>query len=208
MILLMTEKTCRWIIIIIATIFAISINFGFNHLAIFVLHVPLFLDTIGTVALTFLFGWIPGLVCAFATTLLDSIIGCYFLQLPTLYVICSFFAVFISYKFKRFIFNSEINFVRICYLFILAMIMCVVISILGGIIDSLCVTYSKYKSTYPVASDFFKPNFIKLGLSQLGTNIVSRFPINIIDRLLTCYISYGLSLLGCLVLKQEKNSDC
>lgn len=204
----MNEKIRRWLIIIISTILSIVINFGFNHLAIFILHVPLFLDTVGTVTLTFFCGWIPGLVCAFATTLLDSIIGGYFLQLPTLYVICSFFAVFISYKFKRNIFNTNMIIVRICYLFILAMIMCVVISILGGIIDSICITYSNYKSTYPVASDFFKPNFIKLGLSQLGTNIVSRFPINIVDRLFTCFISYGLSLLFSLLVKQDNKGNC
>jgi len=204
----MNEKIRRWLIIIISTILGIVINFGFNHLAIFILHVPLFLDTVGTVTLTFFCGWIPGLVCAFATTLLDSITGGYFLQLPTLYVICSFFAVFISYKFKRNIFNTDMIIVRICYLFILAMIMCVVISILGGIIDSICITYSNYKSTYPVASDFFKPNFIKLGLSQLGTNIVSRFPINIVDRLLTCFISYGLSLLFSLLVKQDNKGNC
>lgn len=204
----MNEKIRRWLIIIISTILGIVINFGFNHLAIFILHVPLFLDTVGTVTLTFFCGWIPGLVCAFATTLLDSITGGYFLQLPTLYVICSFFAVFISYKFKRNIFNTDMKIVRICYLFILAMIMCVVISILGGIIDSICITYSNYKSTYPVASDFFKPNFIKLGLSQLGTNIVSRFPINIVDRLLTCFISYGLSLLFSLLVKQDNKGNC
>ena len=204
----MNEKIRRWLIIIISTILSIVINIGFNHLAIFILHVPLFLDTVGTVTLTFFCGWIPGLVCAFATTLLDSIIGGYFLQLPTLYVICSFSAVFISYKFKRNIFNTNMIIVRICYLFILAMIMCVVISILGGIIDSICITYSNYKSTYPVASDFFKPNFIKLGLSQLGTNIVSRFPINIVDRLFTCFISYGLSLLFSLLVKQDKKGNC
>lgn len=204
----MNETIRRWLIIIISTILGIVINFGFNHLAIFILHVPLFLDTVGTVTLTFFCGWIPGLVCAFATTLLDSITGGYFLQLPTLYVICSFFAVFISYKFKRNIFNTDMIIVRICYLFILAMIMCVVISILGGIIDSICITYSNYKSTYPVASDFFKPNFIKLGLSQLGTNIVSRFPINIVDRLLTCFISYGLSLLFSLLVKQDNKGNC
>lgn len=204
----MNEKIRRWLIIIISTILSIVINIGFNHLAIFILHVPLFLDTVGTVTLTFFCGWIPGLVCAFATTLLDSIIGGYFLQLPTLYVICSFFAVFISYKFKRNIFNTNMIIVRICYLFILAMIMCVVISILGGIIDSICITYSNYKSTYPIASDFFKPNFIKLGLSQLGTNIVSRFPINIVDRLFTCFISYGLSLLFSLLVKQDNKGNC
>lgn len=204
----MNEKIRRWLIIIISTILSIVINIGFNHLTIFILHVPLFLDTVGTVTLTFFCGWIPGLVCAFATTLLDSIIGGYFLQLPTLYVICSFFAVFISYKFKRNIFNTNMIIVRICYLFILAMIMCVVISILGGIIDSFCITYSNYKSTYPVASDFFKPNFIKLGLSQLGTNIVSRFPINIVDRLFTCFISYGLSLLFSLLVKQDNKGNC
>ena len=204
----MNEKIRRWLIIIISTILSIVINIGFNHLAIFILHVPLFLDTVGTVTLTFFFCFLPGLVCAFATTLLDSIIGGYFLQLPTLYVICSFSAVFISYKFKRNIFNTNMIIVRICYLFILAMIMCVVISILGGIIDSICITYSNYKSTYPVASDFFKPNFIKLGLSQLGTNIVSRFPINIVDRLFTCFISYGLSLLFSLLVKQDNKGNC
>lgn len=203
----MTEKTYRWTFIIIATIAGIFINFGFNHLAIYILHVPLFLDTIGTVTLTFLCGWIPGLVCALATTLIDSILSGFFLQLPTLYVICAFFAVFISYKFKRYISNTDMVIVRICYLFILAMIMCVAISVLGGIIDTICTTYSDFQSTYPVASDFFKANFIKLGLSQLSTNIISRFPINIIDRLLTSFISYALTIFVCSFEKNKKEEE-
>ena len=79
---------------------------------------------------------------------------------------------------------------------LISMAMCIVISILGGIIDSICMTYSDYKSNTPVASDFFKPNFIKLGLSKLGTNIISRFPINIIDRLVTAVVAYYLAVLG------------
>ena len=203
----MIGKTHRWTFIIIATLVGIIINFGFNHIAIYILHVPLFLDTIGTVTITFLCGWVPGLVCALATTIIDSIISGYFLQLPILYVICSFFAVFISYKFKRYIFNTDMIIVRICYLFILAIVMCVVISILGGIIDSLCITFSDFKSTYPVASDFFKPNFIKLGLSQLSTNIISRFPINIIDRLLTSFISYALTIFVCSFDKNKNKEE-
>lgn len=191
----MNVKDCHWLSVLIVTVFCIVINFGFNHLAAFILHVPLFLDTIGTVTLTFLFGIVPGLICALATTVIDSLIGGYFMQLPTLYVICSFSAVFICNAFKNRIFDSDLLIVRLCYLFILSMAMCIVISILGGIIDSICMTFSDYKSNYPVASDFFKPNFIKLGLNKLGTNIISRFPINIIDRLVTSVVAYYLAVL-------------
>ena len=191
----MNVKECRWFSVLLATLFCIVINFGFNHLSTFILHVPLFLDTIGTVALTFICGWLPGLFCALATTVIDSLLGGYFLGLPTLYVICSFSAVFICHAFKERIFSSDLLIVRLCYLFILSMAMCVVISILGGVIDTICMTYSDYKSNYPVASDFFKPNFIKLGLSMLGTNIISRFPINIVDRFITSIIAYNLTVL-------------
>ncbi|MBO4728502.1 MAG: hypothetical protein J5631_08800 [Spirochaetaceae bacterium] len=199
----MNETHRRYIIISISTILCIVINFGFNHLAVFILHVPLFLDTIGTVTVTFLFGWIPGLICALATTTIESIICDYFLQLPMLYVICSFSAVLICQIFKNFIFNTDIIIVRISYLFILSIAMCIIISVLGGIIDTICVTYSNYKSYYPVASDFFKPNFIKLGLSQLGTNIISRFPINIVDRLITSFIAYILAVCYKKISKQS-----
>ena len=192
----MKIKDCHWLFVLIATLLCIVINFGFNHLSTFILHIPLFLDTIGTVTLTFLYGIVPGLICALATTITDSLIGGYFMQLPTLYVICSFSAVFICHAFKARIFDSDLLIVRLSYLFILSMAMCIVISILGGIIDSICMTYSDYKSNTPVASDFFKPNFIKLGLSKLGTNIISRFPINIIDRLVTAVVAYYLAVLG------------
>ena len=183
----------KWYIVLIATIICIAINFLFIIL-LYLLHIPLWLDTVGTVAVTFLFGWIPGLVCAFSTTLLDSIIGNYFLQLPMLYVLCSFSAVLISYLFRKLIFNTDLTIARISYLLILAILMCTIISILGGLIDSFCIAFSSYKSDSPVAADYFKPNFIKLGLPMLGTNILARFPVNIADRLLTSFIAYGLAV--------------
>ena len=184
------SKGARFFVICNATILCVILNFFFNFLAISVFHVPLFLDTIGTVTVTLAFGWIPGLVCAFLTTTLDGIIGGYYFGLPFLYVICAFAAVFITFFFKKYIFNSSSRHIRFCYLFILSVAMCIVISVLGGLIDTFVSQHSSFKAADPVASDFFKPSFIKIGLSSLGTNIAARFPVNIIDRLITSFGAY------------------
>ena len=202
----MSKKINKFFIIGLYTIFCVIVNFFFNHLVIFVLKVPLFLDTIGTVAVTFAFGWIPGAICAILTTFIDSLIGSYFLQLPCLYVLCSLLAVGITQIFKTHIYDSSSVGIKISYLFILSIIMCILISLLGGIIDSLCITFSSYKGDFPVASDYFKPNFFQIGFSQLGTNILSRLPVNIIDRPITVFTAYGAVELCKKIIHSKKDN--
>ncbi len=191
----MDKKLNPKIVIPFLILFCVFLNISFNHLVSYALKIPLFLDTIGTVYITFAVGWIPGIICAVLTTLADSLIGGYFLQLPCLYVLCSLSAVGVTLFFKNYVFNTNSPGIRIAYLFIMSIIMCLVISIMGGLIDSFCITFSSYTSTTPVASDYFKPNFYQIGFSQLGTNIVSRFPVNIIDRPITVFTAYGTVLL-------------
>ena len=201
----MSKKINQIFIIGCCILLGVFINFLFNHLVSFVIEVPLFLDTVGTIAITFAFGWIPGSICAILTTLVDSIICDYFLQLPCLYVLCSLMAVGITQVFKTHIYNTSSFGIRIAYLFILSILMCILISVMGGIIDSLCITFSSYEFDHPVASDYFKPNFFQIGFSQLGTNIVSRLPVNIIDRPLTVFGAYGAVEL-CKKIRQNKDS--
>lgn len=198
----MQKKLNQRIVVLCLILLSIFLNIAFNFLVSSVLMIPLFLDTIGTVFITFAVGWIPGTICAVLTTLLDSLIGGYFLQLPTLYVFCSIMAVGITQFFKFYIFNTNSVGIRIAYLFIMSIIMCLLISIMGGIIDSFCITFSSYNSNAPVASDYFKPSFFQLGFSQLGTNIISRFPVNIIDRPITVFLAYGAVLAGRKLMKK------
>jgi hypothetical protein len=78
-------------------------------------------------------------------------------------------------------------------LLVLAVIDCVVISVTGGIIDYTLTVFSMPRSFSP--EDYFKLGLLRNNMPLLVTTILSRIPINIVDRLIVIFGGYGISLL-------------
>jgi hypothetical protein len=91
---------------------------------------------------------------------------------------------------------------RAVSLLLLAVSACVVISVLGGVIE-LLMTASK---GYFAPEDTFKAGLLRFGSSPLKANILSRLYVNVIDRFIVIFGGYGLSLLAASFLKAGKNS--
>jgi hypothetical protein len=162
---------------------------------------PLFMDTLFTLAVAFLAGPLWGCVSAVFTTALFFILNDDILP-NTLYALCSIGGVFLADFFRRayhlleppkgnIFFNTMSNIIPA--LFILSLSMCMLMSVLGGLIAWLITT------VWSVPSHYFPYSYFLLGLRLNNlpvplAEILSRVPVNIPDRLLSIYGAYGLAL--------------
>jgi hypothetical protein len=188
--------------LIVAVMLAVGANFLLNTL-IENLRLPLFLDTLFTCAVTFAAGPIPGIASALLTTFIIGfryeVIGTY------LFVLCSIAEVLLIWSFHRFYAPARrsvggsspgssgfIN--KAAGLILLYFTACAVISILGGIIDFvLYMVMSRPKFAFS-PEDTFKLGLLRGNMPMLAANILSRIPINVVDRFITIIGGYGLSV--------------
>jgi hypothetical protein len=122
-----------------------------------------------------------------------------------LFVVCSIAGVFLIRFFTRahHLFEETEGgggFNRVTLLLILSLEMCILMSILGGLIAFLIpILWPSTEYVFSVIS-YYKLGLLLNRLPLLLAEIVSRFPVNIPDRLLSVYGAYGLAL----VLKKSR----
>jgi hypothetical protein len=78
-------------------------------------------------------------------------------------------------------------------LMVLAVLDCLIVSITGGIIDFVLTAFQVPRTFSP--EDSFKLGLLRNNIPLLPTAILSRIPINIIDRLIAIFGGFGISLL-------------
>jgi len=78
-------------------------------------------------------------------------------------------------------------------LLVLAVLDCIVVSISGGIIDFIITRNSAPRPIFP--EDTFKLGLLRNNVPVLATAILSRIPINIVDRFIAIFGGYGISVL-------------
>lgn len=149
-----------------------------------VLEFPLFMDTIGTLLSTALWGFWPGAVTAAATHLLlealRGITGAYF-NLP--WMICSLSSVITLSLLIRFdLFKTFIHAVLATILITFAN------SITGA---AVAVMFFSGITIHPV--DYIVTAFISVGQSFLSAAFWARLPVNLIDKGIAVFITFGLT---------------
>ena len=78
-------------------------------------------------------------------------------------------------------------------LMVLYVVCCIVISILGGVIDFLYYTIWANSKQYFSAEDTFKIGLLRSGIPVLAMNILSRIPVNLVDRFIVIFGGYFIS---------------
>jgi len=190
------------------------LNIAINIFANRAVGLPLYLDTILTVSLTLTGGLFWGLL----TGLLTNIIG------PTLYfygwegylfVICNMATALVTWLFIRF-FPRELKLSetpeipgasqnlssrrladiinRMIVLILLSFCLCLVISVLGGIIATFIQSINPAISGKPGLSADLTATMFGHNIPVVFAEILSRIPVNIIDRLITAFAGYGIAL--------------
>ena len=204
----MNEKHIKkTFILILFCILAAGINYLLNTLSVYFIKIPLFLDTLFNAVVCFTAGLIPG----FVTALISYTALCIRNGSFDPFILCAITEVFLIWRFKpsypRIIKLGEQHtrtlpetavtsfvstFARLMLLYIVC---CIAISILGGLIDFIYYNVMANSKQYFSAEDTFKIGLLQSGIPVLAMNILSRIPVNLVDRFIVIFGGYFISKL-------------
>lgn len=154
-------------------------NLVVNSLAVGILKIPFYMDTIFTVAAGFIS--LPcGMICA-ATYHLSEVIIKYSSITPSWFSLCSFTVALICWLFAKN--EKDFSFIK---LLLLSVILIISISAEGGII------YDAFYATKPdfvedQANNLFTMSLLMNKVSLLGASIISRIPVSIVDKVIAVF---------------------
>jgi|GEM_PF-421821 len=203
------ECSFRFIKLPIICILAIGANLlvmVFRHLQ----QHPLFIDTVFTVAVTFALGLVPGIAVAVLTWIADGIIGSAWQPFHP-FVLVAIAEVFLVYAlrpadlplsqvsvFKEQ--NPAIRDRRLVAIFgvfmrlaMIYIVCAIVASVLGGVIDFLYHTVWGAQRPYYIGLNAFRMALSQDGVPVILAEILSRFQVNVIDRLIVVSGGYIVS---------------
>jgi len=196
------ERFIQIIKLSLLCILAVAGNFFLNNLCVYYMKFPLFLDTVFNVAVTFAVGLIPGLVTALLSyvALNSWEIGFY----P--FILCSIVEVFLvchlrpvnqeKKRAEQSALPAAFSYIHIfARLMILYIVCSLTISVLGGVIDYLHYTVLSNSKLSFSAEDTFKISLLRSGIPVLAIDILSRIPVNIVDRFIVIFGGYFVSRL-------------
>jgi len=189
-------------------IFAVGGNLLLGNFCVYFMKFPLFLDTVFNVAVTFAAGLIPGLV----TTMLSYSVIAFMNNSFSPFILCSIAEVIIVYCLKpaepkkkqqgeslarsaspEMKINALVSvFAKLMVLYIACFL---AISVLGGIIDFFFYGIWSNPKLYFSAEDAFKIGLLRSGIPLLTMDILSRVPVNIVDRFIVIFGGYFVSRL-------------
>lgn len=180
--------------------FVLSILCGFLDYTIcdlvaWVNHLPLFCDTIFIMALSFLAGPWWGALAGFFYHLIDFCLN-RTLELGHLFVLCHFLAALTAGYYKiRFIKMTDSSLALFAKLIVLSLVLCLVMSISGGIIGYILNNIEAYKEASS-QTDFLFFLCQNKFRSKLLLQIAVRIPVNIADRFICTFAAWGAFWVG------------
>ncbi len=162
-------------------------------------NVPVFMDTIFTVAVTFYAGLIPGLLAAVMYNPAITLIDCFMADseiyvFDFLYSICGMVIVLITWQISRnkeeFLFSKAVT---VLYLTIIACASSFVSSICASVLDTVIrPLFAKSAGFSPI--DSVQVQLQRENVSTFLSFLLPRIPISLFDRLLSTFAGYGVSL--------------
>jgi hypothetical protein len=179
---------------------------------------PLYLDTVLTISLTLAGGLFWGILCGVLTNLISHTFLYFWGWEGYLFILCNAATAVITFMFVRF-FPRELNLTgkrdmpakdmprksqlldfvmdRIIVIALLSFSLSIVMSILGGLIAAfiqLLRTPPHGSVSNPASYPDLGLTMFRQGLPVILAEILSRIPINIIDRLISAFGGYGIAL--------------
>ncbi|MCL2230904.1 MAG: hypothetical protein FWC01_07385 [Treponema sp.] len=190
--------SCRNIIILtVLSITAALMNIFISGFVMNFLKFPLFLDTVFTAAIAFAFGIIPGIF----TAVLSWFLPCFFYNGFSFYFLCSIAEVLLICALKpsapdipNFASKEKIAAsytALVSKLFLLYVLCAVIISLIGGVVDY--ITHLFIERNYYSVDDLFKQGLFMSNIPVFAINILSRIPINIVDRFIVIFAGFFIS---------------
>ncbi|MBP3771463.1 MAG: hypothetical protein J6I53_02080 [Treponema sp.] len=196
-----------WVRTLLICLFAEALNFFTAFLLYDTLHIPLFFDTIFTVAVTFYCGLVPGLcVGAFynvISTLTLPLRGYTFDPYAFLFGICGMLVAFATWIFARRKEEFRVSAgVTVLYLGLIAMFSSALAVLSSGIIDYVRFTLAELPDRLAPVKNF-TDSFVSLNFSLLASCFLAQIPISITDRLVSTFAGYGVYRIAVKFLGEE-----
>lgn len=187
------KRRCKIALFCIASII---LNLGFSLLFFDVLHIPLFLDTIFTVAIVFYLGLVPGLIVGVLFNIIDTLFNYLargiFSPTNICFALCGAAIVLITWAFSRKKDEFQISIpVTILYLLLIALLSSSASIFIGGIIDFVRFSYFDIPDSMAPIKQFTE-SFVSQRFSLFASCILAQIPISITDRLITTFAGYGV----------------
>jgi len=195
------------VLCIVSAIGNAIINYFFTH----VMGIPLYLDTVFNAAMCFCAGLLPCFITGIVFSPILYFLVCrYLLGLSVelgifrnVWVICTAVEILLIWTFHNRMKKREAVFLErpslqsfigvAAQLLVLAVLDCLVVSVSGGIIDFVLTALQAPRTFSP--EDSFKLGLLRNNVPLLPTAILSRIPINIVDRFIVIFGGYGISFL-------------
>lgn len=173
----------------------ILLNFFTASFFYHVLKIPLFFDTIWTVAVIFFLGLFPGLIVAVGYNLLNWGVWIYKNNsgnFVILYTICGVLIVLSTWFFARNKDEFKISpVITVLYLLVIALVSSLCTIIVGGLIDYYQYLNSDISSQMnPIKN--FTDSFLHQKYNLLVSCILSQIPISFLDRFIATFAGYGI----------------
>lgn len=192
--------------IIIGIVAGIILNILPMYLIQQKLELPLFMDTLGSITVAFIFGGVPAIICATISQIIMFFVEHYASAIILLYVTTVYAAIGVVCLFRKSLQETDSVLNTIFIIFLISILMALCVSISGGIVNAICI-YVQDITGYAIqdnaATSYFQVDLLKMGLSSIPTYIFSRIPSNLIERPIITVISFGISVMYQKLQKSE-----
>lgn len=193
--------------ITIGIIAGIILNILPMYLVQYKMELPLFMDTLGSITVAFIFGGIPAIICATLSQIIMFFVEHYASAIILLYVTTVYAAIGVVCLFRKSLQETDSVLNTVFIIFFISILMALAVSIIGGIVNAICI-YVQDITGYAIqdnaATSYFQIDLLKMGLSSIPTYILSRIPSNLIERPIIAVISFGVGVLYQKVQKSEE----
>ena len=192
--------------IIIGIVAGIILNILPMYLIQYKLELPLFMDTLGSITVAFIFGGVTAIICATISQIIMFFVEHYASAIILIYVTTVYAAIGVVCLFRKSLQETDSVLNTIFIIFFISILMALCVSISGGIVNAICI-YVQDITGYAIqdnaATSYFQVDLLKMGLSSIPTYILSRIPSNLIERPIITVISFGISVMYQKLQKSE-----
>ncbi len=162
------------------------------------LHVHLFLDTVGTVAITFYAGLVPGLIVA----VMFNVIRVFMIAIATkspvypwdmIYALCGIAIVLATWACSRKKENFRMGTViTILHLVLIALVSAFASSIIGGTIETFNRIMFQGRAYDSKPLEQMVHTLLRENLGLFASCIMARIPVTMLDRFICTFAGFGL----------------
>jgi uncharacterized membrane protein len=191
-------KKAGWIRLLVTALFCLAgaaLNCFLDYFLAYRLALPVYGDTLFTVTATLAGGLIPGIATGALTNLLiyPLISSVQYSLEAYLFALCSVAVALVTWLFSKLLPQRRQKFedhLSVCVVLITLTIALVVVESVGG---GLIASFFANPISGPEALLQF--SFYQNGLPRIATEMLSRVPVNLLDRPLAVFGGYGAALL-------------